>query len=98
MSQLSVKLKKIFSLASEDSCLGMDILSKNSKQLCDDNPKFIDSLIIVLFRAAIANNKHDHNAATEDKVVNFYRFVNTYNPKLYQVVSGNLRGPSERCI
>ena len=38
------------------------------------------------------------NAATEEKVVNFYRFMHTYNPKLYQVVSGNLNGPSDQWI
>ena len=99
MSELSAKLKiKIFRLASEDSCPGMDILFKNTKQLCNDNPKFKDSLIVALFRAAIAKNKYDHNAATEGKVMNFYRFINTYNPKLSQVVSGNLHGPSDRWI
>ena len=76
----------------------MDILFKNAKQLCKDNPKFKDSLIVALFRAAIAKNKNGHNAATEEKVVNFYRFINTYNPKLSQVVAGNLHGPSDRLI
>ena len=39
MSELSAKLKiKTFRLASEDSCPGMDVLFKNAKQLCKDNP------------------------------------------------------------
>ena len=76
----------------------MDILFKNAKQLCKDNPKFKDSLIVALFRAAIAKNINGNNAATEEKVVNFYRFINTYNPKLSQVVEGNLHNPSDRWI
>ena len=99
MSQLSAKLKtKTFRLASKDSCSGMDILFKNAKQLCNNNPKFNDSVIVALFRAVIAKNKHRHNVAIEEKVVNFYRFINTHNPKLSQVVSGNLHGPSDRWI
>ena len=76
----------------------MDILFKNAKQLCNDNPKFKDSLIVALFRAAITKNKHGYNVVTEVKVANFYRFINTYNPKLSQAVSGNLHGSSDQWI
>ena len=59
ISELSAKLKtKTFRLVSEDSCPGIDVLFKNVKQLCNDNPRFKDSIIVSLFRAAIAKNKH----------------------------------------
>ena len=99
MSQLSENLpKKTYTLAAQDSCPGIDVLFKNAKQLCKDNPEFQHSLIVGLFRAAVVKQMNGMNAATEEKVVNFYRFMHTYNPKLSQVVSGNLNGPSDRWI
>ena len=47
MSQLSEKLpKKTYTLAAQDSCPRMDVLFKNTKQLCKDNPEFQHSLIV----------------------------------------------------
>ena len=49
-----------------------------------------------LFKAAIAKEQYGSNAATEEKVINFFRFIQTFDPKAAEVLSANLRGPSKR--
>ena len=41
---------------------------------------------------------HIRDAATEEKVVNFYKYINSYNPKATQIVVANLHGPGDRWI
>ena len=97
MKKLSRQLTKSTSkLSSEDSTPSMERLFVNANQICKDNPKFKDSLIVSLLHAAVAKHMYGSNAASEEKVVNFYRYIHTYNPKVAQVVSANLHGPSER--
>ena len=44
----------------------------------------------------MAKEKFGKNARTKEIVTNFYRYVNTYNPKAAEVVSANLGGPDRR--
>ena len=76
----------------------MERLFVNANQICKDNPKFKDSLIVSLLHAAVAKHMYGSNAVSEEKVINFYRYIHTYNPKVAQVISANLHGPSDRWI
>ena len=63
--------------------------------MCNDNLPFKDSLIVSLLYAAATKYKYGNSTASEEKVVNFYVFINTYNPTFTQAVLANLQGPSD---
>eukprot|EP00957_Ditylum_brightwellii_P141342 10769579-Ditylum_brightwellii.AAC.1 len=73
----------------------MQALFNNAADLCENNPTFQNSFIIALFKAAVAKEKSDANAKTEETVVNFFQFIQIYDPKAALVLSANLGGPSK---
>ena len=85
-----------FQKIGDDSVPGMQILFEQAGDLCKANPKFQSSLIVALFKAAVAKEKWGKNDKTEERVTNFFRFINTYDPKAAEVVSANLGGPGKR--
>ena len=97
MSQLDTHLVyKSYSKVGNDSVPGPKTLFNEAADLCEKNPKFQSSLIVALLKAAMAKEKTGSNAKTDEKVVNFYRFIKTYDPKAAAVLSANLGGPSMR--
>ena len=94
MSKFSQQLKDTkYQTIGDNSVPGMKVLFEQAADLCERNPKFEGSLIVALFKAAVAKEKFGKNARTKEMVTNFYRYVNTYNPKAAEVVSANLGGP-----
>lgn len=71
---------------------------KKVTDLYTENPKFCDSLVIGLLKAAVARTTGQRNAVMDEKVINFYRYVSTYSPRAAQVVWANLEGPSHRWL
>ena len=55
----------------------------------------ITGIRVALVKAAIAKSKSGNKAKSDEKVINFYRFLNTHNKKATEVLSANLGGPSE---
>lgn len=97
MAQLNNQLpNKTYKIAGEGSAPGMKSLFGNAEELCKKNPSFRSSIIVALFKAACAKEQHGSNAATDEKVVNFFRYISTYDKKAAQVMSANLGGPSQR--
>ena len=97
MAKLDKCLKeKSHPTVGEKSVPGIRTLFNEAAVLCEKNPEFQSSLIVALFKAAVCKEKFGTNAKTEESVVNFYRFIATFDAKAASVVSANLRGPSMR--
>jgi len=43
------------------------------------------SFIVALFKAAVAKEKWGKNAKIEERVTNFFCFLNTYDPRLLEL-------------
>ena len=87
-----------FNYAGDSSVPGLDSFLDNVAEAYKKDPKFSDSVIVALMKAAVAKTLHGSNTKAEEKVINFYRFLQTYNPKTFEVVSANLNGPSARWL
>jgi len=97
MAKLAKRMPdKTFKAIGEDAAPGMVTLFENLAEACKKNPNFQSSLVVAMLKAAAAKELHGNNAATEEKVVNFFRFIQTYDAKAAQVLSANLSGPSAR--
>ena len=97
MTELNTRLEnKPYQTIGNNSVPGIRTMFNEAADLCEKNPKFQSSLTVALFKAAMAKEKFGSNARTEEKVVNFYRFIQTYDPKAAAALSANLGGPSMR--
>eukprot|EP00957_Ditylum_brightwellii_P040705 3081193-Ditylum_brightwellii.AAC.1 len=74
----------------------MSSLFDKAGDLCEKNPG--NSLIVDLLRGAVAKAKFGSNAKTEERVVNFYWYMQTYDLKTAKVMSANLGCPSKRWL
>eukprot|EP00957_Ditylum_brightwellii_P201478 15325830-Ditylum_brightwellii.AAC.1 len=86
---------KTYQTIGYDLVLGIYTLFNNAAALCEKNPNFQSSLIVALFKSAVAKEKSGANAKTEERIVNFFQFIWTHNPKAASVLSANLGGPSK---
>ena len=92
-------LRSTIKYVEEDSSVpGLDTFLGQVADAFKKNPKFSDSLIVALMKAAATKVLHGSNAATEEKVLNFHRYLQTYNPAAARVLSANLSGPSARWL
>lgn len=82
----------------DDSVPGMSSLFEEAGELYKKNPDLQDSLVVALLKGAVAKAKYGTNAKTEQKVVNFFRYIRTIDPKAAEVMSANLMGPSKRWL
>mmetsp|Transcript_16974 Transcript_16974/g.27420 ORF Transcript_16974/g.27420 Transcript_16974/m.27420 type:complete len:102 (-) Transcript_16974:238-543(-) len=83
-----------FNYVVEDSVPGLDSFLRNVADAFKKEPMFQDSLLVSLMKAAVTTLLHGSNAATEEKVINFYRFLQTYSPNTARIVSRNTFIPS----
>ena len=91
-----IKVKTYQSIG-EESVPGMHTLFKDAVQICEKNPGFEDSLIVALFRAAVAKGKGSANTKSEEIVVNSFRYIQTFCPAAASALSAILQcGPSTR--
>eukprot|EP00957_Ditylum_brightwellii_P113878 8681754-Ditylum_brightwellii.AAC.1 len=77
---------------------GIRTMLNEVADLCKKNPKLQSSLIVALFKAAMAKEKYGSNAKLEEMVVNFFRCIHTYNPKAPAVLLANLCRPSDHWL
>eukprot|EP00957_Ditylum_brightwellii_P013505 1018907-Ditylum_brightwellii.AAC.1 len=73
----------------------MQALFNNTADLCEKNPTFQSSFIVALFKATVVKEKSGANAKTEERVVDFFQFIQTYNHNADLVLSANIGGPSK---
>ena len=96
MSELSKRIPvKTFKPIVEDSVPGIEALFKDAAELCKKNPSFQSGLVVALVKGAVAREKYGSNAQLQEKVVNFYCFLRTYDKRAAQMVSANMQGPSD---
>eukprot|EP00957_Ditylum_brightwellii_P152853 11634313-Ditylum_brightwellii.AAC.1 len=94
MDPLDGHLKhKTYQTIGYDLISGIQDLFNTAADLCEKNPQFQSSLIVVLFKAAVTKEKIGANAKTEERVVNFFPFIQTYDPNAASVLSANIGGP-----
>ena len=97
MAKLDPQLKdKKYKKIGDDSVPGMSSLFEEAGELYKKNPDLQDSLVVALLKGAVAKAKYGTNAKTEQKVVNFFRYIRTIDSKAAEVMSANLMGPSKR--
>ena len=99
MSQLDRRIPtqhKSYQAIGDESAPGIRTFFNEAADLCEKNPKLQSSLIVALFKAAMAKEKFGNNAKMEEIVVNFYRYIATHDAKAASVLSANLNGPSAR--
>ena len=87
---------KTYKKNDDESVPGMRVLFDKAAELCEKNPKMANSLVITLLKAAVAKEQFGRSAKYEEKAINFFRFLRTFDPKAAEVVSANLGGPSVR--
>ncbi len=58
-----------------------------------NNKDFQRSLIVALLKGTVAKAKDGNDTEMDKMVVNFYRFMRTYDKKASEVLSANLAGP-----
>ena len=75
--------KKLFYLAGKEVCLGVGTSPKSAKK------------VKWQLSPSLAKNNNGIRTTSEEEVVNFYVFINSYIPKLNQVMSDNLQGLSD---
>ena len=92
MAQLPAEIKSKLTYYVEAPCsVPSNILFlKDAANMYDTNPKFRDSLVVVLLKAAVNRADGTRNAEIDEKVINFYQFVDTYSPKASMIVLENL--------
>ena len=73
-------------------------LFDNAEQLCRDNPDMQSSIVIMLLKATVAKGLHGKNAKTNEEVVNFIRYLHTFDPKAAEVFSANVGGIGNRWL
>ena len=99
MSKLTEDLPfKTFKSIGEQSAPGVDTLFQDAAELYEKNPDFSSSLSVAILRGAVTKAKHGSNTQMEEKLTNFYRFLNTCDKQATQVLSANLGGPSEHWL
>ena len=92
-------LRSTIKYIEEDSSVpGLDTFLGQVADAFKNNPKFSDSLIVALVKAAATNVLHGSNATTEEKVLDFHRYLQTYNPAAAQILSADLSVPSTRWL
>ena len=89
---------KTYRSIGEESAPSVDTLFRDTEELYNKNPEFRSSLSVAILKGAVAKTIHGDNVAVEEKLVNFYRFLRTYDKQASQVLSANLNGPSERWL
>ena len=52
-------------------------------------------MIVALLKATINRTILNGNEAFDDKVIDFYHFLQTFSPRVAEVASTNLRGPRQ---
>eukprot|EP00957_Ditylum_brightwellii_P163459 12444997-Ditylum_brightwellii.AAC.1 len=62
------------------------------------NQNFQSSIIVALLNVVCTKEQHGSNIETDEKVVNFFRFISTYDKKAAEVMSANLGGTSTHCM
>jgi hypothetical protein len=87
-----------FKTIGENSAPGLDKFLGDVADCWKANPDFRSGLQVALVKAAIAKSKSGNKSKMGEKVLNFYRFLNTYDKKATQVLSANLGGPSDRYL
>ena len=87
-----------FKLADENSAPGLDKFLTDIAKVVKKEPKFMDSLIVGLMKAATAKMLHGPNAETCDQVRSFFRLMGTYNKSATQLACANLYGQGWREI
>lgn len=88
--------KKTYKLAAADSSPGLSSLFGSAEQLCRDNPKFRNSVVIAMLQGAVAKSLHGKRAKVNEKLTDFVRFMYTVNPNAAMVMSANIGGCSKR--
>ena len=91
MENLPLKLKKVLTQSStiSTSLPGPSSFLQDAASLYELCPEFRDSLIVSLLKASINRTMGNGSELFDEKVINFYRFVQTFSPR------ANLRGPGE---
>ena len=69
---------------------GVNTVFGEAAELSMTNPGFRSSLSIALLKANVAKHKHGRSAVQEDRIVNFYRFLMTFDNRAADVLSANL--------
>ena len=91
MTQMDKSLpNKTYKCIGEDSAPVVDTVFAEAAELSRINPDFRSSLNIALFKAAVAKHKDGHNAVQEERTVNFYRFLMTFDNRAADVLSAIL--------
>ena len=90
--------KKRYRLTMDKSAQGMRKLFDNAEQLCRDNPDMQSSIVIMMLKGVVAKGLHGKNAKTEEAVVNFVRYIHTFDPKAAEVLSANVCGIGKRWL
>ena len=99
MSKLDPHLKfKTYQKIGFKSVPSIKFLFNKAGDLCKKNPHLWDSLIVALLRGAVAKANFGSNAKTEERVVNFFWYVQNYDHKAAEVMSANLGGPGKRWL
>ena len=75
---------------------GVNTVFKEAAKLYKDNPKFRQSVIVSLLQGAVAKAKFGSNAATEERCVNFFRYIRSISKVAYSALRINLNGPTSR--
>ena len=87
-----------FKTMGENSAPGLNKFLGDVAECWKSNPDFRSGLQVALVKTAIAKSKSGNKSKIEEKVLNFYRFMNTYNKKATEVLLANVGGPSERYL
>jgi hypothetical protein len=87
-----------FKTIGENSTPGLNKFLGDVAECWKYNPDFRSGLQVALVKTVIAKSKSGNKSKIEEKVLNFYRFMNTYDKKAAEVLSANLGGPSERYL
>ena len=72
---------KIFKTIGENSAPGLNKFLGDVAECWKSNPDFRSGLQVALVKTAIAKSKSGNKSKIEEKVLNFYRFMNTYDKK-----------------
>ena len=88
--------EQTFKLIGKDSAPGLDAFLVDVAEVWQANPAFRSSLAVSIVKSAVAKSKYGPNAAMDEKILNFVRFIRTHDKKAAEVLSANLSGPDDR--
>ena len=91
-------LNKTYKCIGEDSAPRVDTVFAEAAELLRTNPAFRSSLNVAILKAAVAKYKHGRNAVVEERIVNFYCFIMTFDKKAADVLYAILDGLGERWL